>query len=1017
MPFDSYYRPTKDTLHLDYETACELDLRKVGLDRYSAAPSCRVLMAAYRINDGPLRHWEGHRAPFPSDLREALVDPEVERWAFNAQFERVITRRVLKIPTPIRNWRCTMVLAFMQSFTGGLGEIGKQVGLPLESRKFKTGDDLIRVFSVPQKPTTNQPHVWRNWDTDPDLWEEFVRYNQQDVLTEEAVKRRLIGYPVPEDEWQFYELDQMINDRGVPLDKQFVSNVMWMAARRKAELAAEMREITGLSNPLSVAQLLPWVRGQGYPYPNLQKEFVAKALARHRHEGGLLTDECVRILECRLLVSKTSISKADAADRTVGPGDRVRFMYQFAGASRTGRFAGRNVQPQNMVRTPKMFDPEDGDERLTLATNLIRQGDYDGFELFVNEPMDAFSGAMRSMFRAPEGHQFTVCDYSSVESAGLGWVAKCPRLLDVFRSGKDPYKDFATLFFEKPYDEVTRAERNICKPPTLGCFSADTLVFIARGWVPISCIRKADLVFDGVDFVSHDGVVDQGVKAVIDFNGVSVTPDHEILCGDDWCPVLDVSRNTRLEKQAIASANGMFSRTFGWSEEHCITAAGVRDVEKLKSFTRKIWSGVRLKVASIAPMNVFAEQRMVFMNVLKFLAKPSIVSRTGIMRFAPGAEVWGWAHIGMRGVVSVASSSMSTSSSVIASRCPVQTVRSFGSTVSTITETMRSVISGLLNLCRVAETKKSSVGLNTKVNGCALLSFGSGMRRFIKINRRSPAKLGRGCHRNGSLPIRPAAEVRTYDILNCGPRNRFMVWTNAGPVIAHNCGYRLSAGRINEGSKTGLLRYAEGMGIDMSEEQAERAVSVFRSGYPEIPQFWYGCEDAIRYTMQTQRPYDFGYLQFDYRKPYLTIRLPSGRLIYYYRPQYVKRSIKIEWEKTSVGWSKVDEPYYIERVVFGYMGRKQGTTKWEVIPSHGGVCTENIVQSLTRDILKVGLQRLHEAGFKIVGHSHDEAIAVTPIGDNYYTLERMRELMSAPIAWAPGFPLNAAGWSAPFYRK
>jgi hypothetical protein len=428
-----------------------------------------------------------------------------------------------------------------------------------------------------------------------------------------------------------------------------------------------------------------------------------------------------------------------------------------------------------------------------------------------------------------------------VESAGLGWVAQCSRLLDVFRSGKDPYKDFATLFFEKPYDEVTRAERNICKPPTLGCFSADTLVFITRGWVPISCIRKADLVFDGVDFVSHDGVVDQGVKAVIDFNGVSVTPDHGILCGDDWCPVLDVSRTTRLEKQAIASANGMFSRTFGWGEEHCTTAAGV--------------------------------------------------------------------------------------------------------------------------------------------------------------------------------PIRPAAEVRTYDILNCGPRNRFMVWTNAGPVIAHNCGYRLSAGRINEGSKTGLLRYAEGMGIDMSEEQAERAVSVFRSGYPEIPQFWYGCEDAIRYTMQTQRPYEFGYLQFDYRKPYLTIRLPSGRLIYYYRPQYVKRKIKIEWEKTSVGWTKVDQPYYIERVVFAYMGRKQGTTQWELVPSHGGVTTENIVQALTRDILKVGLQRLHEAGFKIVGHSHDEAIAVTPIGDNYYTLERMRELMSAPIAWAPGFPLNAAGWFGPYYRK
>jgi len=690
----------RDTLHLDYETACDLDLRKVGLDRYSADPSCRVHMAAYRIGDGPLEHWEAHLAPFPAQLKEALLDPEVQKWAFNAQFERVITRRVLRIATPHRNWRCTMCLAYMQSFTGGLADIGKQVGLPLDSQKLKTGSDLIRIFCMPQKLSRNFTSEWRNWVTDPHLWEEFCEYNKQDVLTEEAVKRRLIRYPVPEDEWDFYELDQIINDRGIPLDWLFVENVIRLSDYRKGELLDEMSAITGLHNPGSVSQLLPWVRHHGYPHPTLQKESIEKALAQHRHEGGLLVDECARVLEMRLLVSKTSISKADTARRMAGPGGRVRFMYQFAGASRTGRFAGRHVQPQNMIRTPKMFDPEDNHDKLQMATDLIRQGDYAEFDLFVREPMAAFTGAMRSMFRAPEGYQFLVCDYSSVESAGLGWVSQCPRLLNVFREKRDPYKDFGTLFYEKPYDQITRAERNICKPPTLGC------------------------------------------------------------------------------------------------------------------------------------------------------------------------------------------------------------------------------------------------------------------------------------------------------------------------------GYRLSAGTITEGTKTGLLRYAEGMGIEMSEEQAERAVSVFRSGYPEIPQFWYGCEDAIKRVIRTQRPFDFGYVQFDYRKPYLTIRLPSGRYIYYYRPQLRMKEFKFKRKRGSVGWTgAVDEIEVIKRLVFSYMGRKQGTTKWELVDAHGGVTTENIVQALTRDILKVGLQRLHEAGFRVVGHSHDEAIAIAPVGDNYYTLERMRQLMSAPISWAPGFPLNATAWSGAFYRK
>jgi DNA polymerase len=697
-------------LHLDYETACDLDLAKVGLDRYSAHPSCRVLLAAYRIDDGPLQQWEQRDGPLPGELVDALVDPQVERWAFNAQFERVITRRALKIKTPIQGWRCTMCLAYMHSFTGGLGEVGEQIGLPLEDRKKKEGDRLIKLFSMPQKVTTNFRNQWRNWVTDPEDWQRFRDYNRQDVVTEEAIKRRLIRYPVLDDEWSFYELDQLINDRGIPLDFDFVANVVRMSKRRYDDLSREMTQICKLRNPNSRNQMLEWLKTHGYPYEDLQKDTVQKALNLADQYWGCPQDTpdkdahpVVRVLRRRQWAARSSVRKGETARRTVGRGDRVRFMYQFLGASRTGRFAGRGVQPQNMTRTPKLFDPEDGPDRLNAITDMIRAGDYEAFDLFIEEPMMAFSGAMRSMFRAPDGSQFSTCDYKSVESAGLGWVSGCKRLLDVFQNDLDPYLDFGTLFYQKPYEEVTRAERQICKPPALGC------------------------------------------------------------------------------------------------------------------------------------------------------------------------------------------------------------------------------------------------------------------------------------------------------------------------------GYRLSAGKVREdGSKTGLMRYAEGMGVEMSFEQAKQAVTVFRRGYPEVPQFWYECEDAVHHVLTTGESYSLGHVTFSWAKPYLLIRLPSGRHIYYYKPRLVWQEIptgQMIWVKVDGKMQEVEE--LRTRLVFQYYGRDQHKpgAPWRLINAHGGVTTENIVQALTRDILKVGIQRLHAAGFKIVGHSHDEVITLGRVGDNYYNWETMREIMKEPIAWAPGFPLGAAGWDGPYYRK
>lgn len=451
-------------LSLDYETYSPVDLKKHGLDRYSR--EAEVLMCAYRITGQPPRLWEPHREPrVPADLRDALTDPAVRKWAFNAQFERVITTRVLGIATPLTSWRCTMALAYMHSFSGGLDQIGAQIGVSLAHMKDAAGKRLIKLFTQPQKVTRNQPHERRSWITDPEEWERFGAYCLQDEKAETAIRRKLKPYPVPDFEWDVYALDQEINDRGMPVDLALVKNALRMAELRKNELLAELRDRTGLANPNSTLQLMPWLVERGYPYADLRADTVKKALKKSED----LSDEAVAALRLRQWAARTSVKKYAAILNAVGPDGRMRYLFQYGGASRTLRFAGRRVQTQNLPRTPKLIDPEDDDALLQAATDIVRNGDYDALRMFAPEPMEILVGIIRSAFRAKHRKRFVTADFSSIESAVIAWLARCLRLLHVFRNKLDPYKDFGTEFYRKPYDEITKAERNVCKPPALGC--------------------------------------------------------------------------------------------------------------------------------------------------------------------------------------------------------------------------------------------------------------------------------------------------------------------------------------------------------------------------------------------------------------------------------------------------------------------------------------------------------------------------------------------------------------------
>lgn len=713
-------------LHLDGELKSELDVTDVGTDLYARHPSTKFLMLSYKFDDGPTQQWvpaEGE--PMPDDLRDGLLDPNTTKIAFNATFERWTIREVLGIDIPIEQWKCSMALAYMFSFMGGLDDVGAQMGLSF--KKDPRGKQLIKIFCGPNKPTKNQPYVWRDQHSDPELWEEFKRYNIRDTDSEHEIWIKLAPYYVPDWQWELYHIDQIINDRGLPINRSFVENALSIAERRKAELISAQNEITGLQNANSGAQLLPWLQDRGYPYANLQKQNVQKALTAEEEEvrnpsmeydletkqlvqvdyGGAyldtlgqvvgdahMTQECRVVLRMRQGSSRTSTTKYQACLDGLGADDRLRHCFQFAGAGRTNRWAGRKIQPQNLSRTPKWLEPEDyiDFDRLDYCNELISDGDYYTLGVFAGEQMDAVAGCVRSSIQAPKGKKLVVCDLSSIESVGIAWLTGCERLLDVFRNGLCAYRDFATTLFKKAYDAVTKGERSIAKPGVLGA------------------------------------------------------------------------------------------------------------------------------------------------------------------------------------------------------------------------------------------------------------------------------------------------------------------------------GYRLSGGDLRDGEKTGLWAYAEGMGVQMTKEEANRAVEVFRATYHEIPTAWYAIENAIVRAMKSGgKPVKWGPLVFEVKKPFLRVKLPSGRYMYYH---------KLQIEKITAISRRGNE---YEKYIISYMGKSQVTNQWCRIESHGGKFIENFVQALARDILAFGLMAAHKLGFYIVGHVHDEIISEEDENDTTFTWQKlgwcMTDYLRKTYDWMKDIPLGAAGYEAQIYRK
>ena len=438
-------------LMMDLETKSDIDIAKSGVYRYADSPYFDILLFAYSVDDAPVQVVDlasGER--LPEEILNALTDDRIQKHAFNASFERVCLSVWLRRNYPERfvsygspedacgnylspnAWRCTMVAAAYLGLPLSLAGVGAV--LQLQQQKMSEGKALIRYFCVPYDTVNGVPQFHTPADS-PEKWNVFRAYNQRDVETEQAIERRLSRFPVPEFVWQEYALDQTVNDRGIQVDLQLVQQAIRMDALTKDKLLQRMKALTHLDNPNSVYQLLGWLETQGYPSDSLGKTQVQELIKTAR--------EPVRsVLELRLQLSKASVKKYQAMQNAVCSDGRARGMFQFYGANRTGREAGRIIQLQNLPQN-HLPDLED-------ARELVKSGNLEAVELLYEDVPDTLSQLIRTAFIPKPGYQFLVADFSAIEARVIAWLADETWRMQAFAEGKDIYCASASKIFGVP---------------------------------------------------------------------------------------------------------------------------------------------------------------------------------------------------------------------------------------------------------------------------------------------------------------------------------------------------------------------------------------------------------------------------------------------------------------------------------------------------------------------------------------------------------------------------------------
>lgn len=987
-------------LHVDIETRSRVDIGN-GLDLYVHCPDIEILVVAWAFGDGPVQTWDIHDGDRPAELIAALRDPTVKKLAWNARFEQALFARCWDVHVPDEAWIDPMVVVLTLGLPGSLKDAGVALGLPAESLKNTDGSRLIRKFCVPREPTAKKPHEWSTRETDPTDWVRFRHYCEQDVIAERSIWHIVAPYDLDPGEWALWALDHRINARGLAIDLDLVRGAIALDEREKARSLADLNTLTGLPNGGSVTQLLPWLRDRGYRHGGLDKATVARALSEPD-----LADTVREALRLRSEISRTSVAKYASIMNWCGPDGRLRNVLQFAGAGRTGRWAGRGPQFQNLPRPARTVSSE---EDMAFAAQCVRERDAATLEAVYGSVPDVLSSLVRAAIVASAGKKLVVCDFSSIEVAVIAWLTGSEPLLDVFRRGQDPYKVFAAGFYRKPYDQVTKAERSFSKPAVLGCFAEDTEVLTDRGWVPITTVCHSDRVWDGVAFVAHGGLAYRGYKRVVDWMGVRVTPDHRVMWREDqWLPVEEFCGSLRRHLSALALGYSKLPDMSSVVVEVARTTFVVATAAAKRGRHVAMSIGAQLARAMCAlrldpqqPTRATAGSCRTNTCESGGLTDTPPCSRDAQTQLVRSTQT----------TVGAASGSTMPGSTDIGfcrtyNAWTVGTTRIWNWIALTTTVLMHRAMCAWRRAKNKRKTPESATEFRTEAACGRLRNFIDALLRSIAARAQWLAKSDQGkrpskSSRNSGAPV---GRVATFDLVNCGPRHRFTIRTAWGPAIVHNCGFRLGPGEAKpDGVKVGLLGYADAMGVSMNEEQAKAAVKFYRDTYPEVPQAWYALESAMKQAVRERTDVIAldGRVAFSSDGDCLQMRLPSGRWLKYWQPLI----------------ETVETPWGERRPTLTYLGKQQMGGKVGRIATHGGKALEQATQATARDVLAEGLRRAEAAGYHVVLHAHDEIVAEVDTDHPELGVDHLAGVLCAPIPWAETMPLGAAGFEGAFYRK
>lgn len=428
-------------MHLDFETYSDIDIIKSGAYAYATSRSTKVLMMAYAFGDEPVTVVDLLSGGVPKRVEDAIMGTEIIH-AYNANFERLILKHVMGYRVPIEKFVCTQVRAYTLGFKGGLDRCLSQ--FDIDEYKYPRGKQLMKIFSMPCETKGT-----------PEEYAEYMTYCAKDVEVERILSHKLDQYPtIHASEHDLYALDQKINDQGLPIDTVLVKSALEVAATEKKILFATLGQMTGLANPNSNKQFKEWMlKAHGVDVPNMQKATIDKLVHTN------LPTSLIAAITLKQQLSKTSTAKWDAIARSLCLNGRIHGAFQFIGASRTGRWAGRIIQPQNLPRGT-ISNPD-------TACDLIIQG-HDMLSMMYPSVMDVLSSTIRGSIRSGDNYLLAVSDLSSIESRLIGWLTDCKRINALFSQGMDTYKDLASRIFDVDYTAVTKEQRTLAKPASLG---------------------------------------------------------------------------------------------------------------------------------------------------------------------------------------------------------------------------------------------------------------------------------------------------------------------------------------------------------------------------------------------------------------------------------------------------------------------------------------------------------------------------------------------------------------------